>query len=212
MPRILKKDLAFSKKKPRSIFFNLKYMLFWRVRNIAFWRALSTKQYQSALIVELLCWLNRMLCFPELYYSAEILLKNWFCPWNLETACRQSRMWMKKPNPVLTRYLLRLPRSKFRILVGLITGHCPFNKHLYNMGLIDKPISIACGMKDESAFHLLCDCPSLISLRMRTYIIWRGVCICTAGIRVCKWQIHFDSLICSILWTFLLFALSHSIC
>jgi hypothetical protein len=30
----------------------------------------------------------------------------------LETACRQSRMWLKKPNPGLTSYLLRLPRSK----------------------------------------------------------------------------------------------------
>jgi hypothetical protein len=30
-----------------------KDMLFWRVWNIAFWRALSTEQYQSALIVGL---------------------------------------------------------------------------------------------------------------------------------------------------------------
>jgi hypothetical protein len=30
--------------------FNPKYMLFWRVRNIAFQRALSTEQYQSALL------------------------------------------------------------------------------------------------------------------------------------------------------------------
>jgi hypothetical protein len=52
--------------------FNPKYMLFWRVRNIAFRRALSTEQYQSALIVGLLCWpLNRMPCLPELYYSAD---------------------------------------------------------------------------------------------------------------------------------------------
>jgi hypothetical protein len=29
---------------------------FWRVRNIAFWRALSTEKYQCALIVGLLCW------------------------------------------------------------------------------------------------------------------------------------------------------------
>jgi hypothetical protein len=36
------------------------------------------------------------------------------------------------------------------------------------MSLIDEPICIACGMKDESAFHLLCNCPSLISLRMHT--------------------------------------------
>jgi hypothetical protein len=40
----------------------------------------------------------------------------------------------EKPNAGLTRYLLRLPRSKLRILVGLITRHCPLEKHLHNMG------------------------------------------------------------------------------
>jgi hypothetical protein len=99
----------------------------------------------------------------------EWLLKSHCASWNLETACHQSKMWLKKPNPGLTRYLLRLPRSKLRILVGLITGHCPLNKHLHHMGLIDEPICIACGMEDESAFHLLCDCPSLISLRIRSF-------------------------------------------
>jgi hypothetical protein len=42
--------------------------------------------------------------------------------------------------------LLLAPRDKFvtlsklRILVGLITGYCPLNKHLHNMGFIDEPI------------------------------------------------------------------------
>jgi hypothetical protein len=53
--------------------------------------------------------------------------------------------------------------------MGLITGHCPSIQHLQNMGLIDGPICIACGMEDESAFHLLCNCPNLISLRMRIF-------------------------------------------
>jgi hypothetical protein len=54
--------------------------------------------------------------------------------------------------------------------VGLITGHCSLNKLLHNMGLVDVPICIACGMEDKSAFHLLCNCPSLmISLRMRLF-------------------------------------------
>jgi hypothetical protein len=87
-------------------------------------------------------------------------------------------MWLKKPNPGLTRYLLRLPRSKLVILMGLVTGQCPSKKHLHYMGLIDEAICIACGMEDESVFHLLCDCSSLISLRMRTgsgrWRIWRG--------------------------------------
>jgi hypothetical protein len=161
----------------------------------AFWRALSTEQYQSDLIIRLLCWpLIRMPCLSELYYSAEILFRNWLCltefdwygslvvsigirkpthlqerdqvlllwgrslvlrwhfrvSWSLETACRQSKMWLKKPNLGLTR-------------------HCPLNKHLHKMGLIDEPICITCGMADESAFHLLWNCPSLISLRVRTF-------------------------------------------
>jgi hypothetical protein len=92
--------------------------------------------------------------------------------------CHQSRIWLKTPNPGLTRYLLRLPRSKLRILIRLITGHYPKNKHLHNMGLIDEPICITCGMEDDSALHLLRDCPSLMSIRghdilsgMMTYLI-----------------------------------------
>jgi hypothetical protein len=65
-----------------------------------------------------------------------------------------------------SRYLLRLPRSK---LVGLITEHCPLNKHVHKMGLTDEPICNACGMTYLSAFHLLCGCPSLITLRMRKF-------------------------------------------
>jgi hypothetical protein len=91
----------------------------------------------------------------------EWLLKSHCASWNLETACCQSKMWLKKLNLGLTRYLLRLPRSKLRILVELITGHCPLNKHLHNIGLIDEPICIACGMEDGSVFHLLCNCPTL---------------------------------------------------
>jgi hypothetical protein len=80
------------------------------------------------------------------------LFKSQCASWSLKTACLQSRMWLKKPNPVLTRYFLRLTRTKLRILVGRITGHCPLNKHLHNMGLIDESSCIACEMEDESEF------------------------------------------------------------
>jgi hypothetical protein len=38
------------------------------------------------------------------------------------------------------------------------------------MGLIDDPICIACEIEDESAFHLLCNFPSLISLKVRVFL------------------------------------------
>jgi hypothetical protein len=53
--------------------------------------------------------------------------------------------------------------------VILITEHCPLNKYLHNMSLIGEPIYIACGMENGLPFHLQCNCPSLISLRMRTF-------------------------------------------
>jgi hypothetical protein len=91
--------------------------------------------------------------------------------WHLRVSSGGSDSGYLNPtaNHGASRYLPRLPRSKLRILVGLITGHWLLNKHLHNMNHVYDPICIACGMKDESAFHLLCDCPNLISLRMRTF-------------------------------------------
>jgi hypothetical protein len=62
-------------------------------------------------------------CLPFAPSSAkrrerEWLLKSHCSSWSMETACRQTRMWLKKPNPGLTRYLLRLPRSKLRDFGG----------------------------------------------------------------------------------------------
>jgi hypothetical protein len=101
--------------------------------------------------------------------GAEVVTKITLRLMDLGDCLSSVEMWLKKPSPGLTRYLLRLPRSKLRILVEFITGHYSSNKHLHNMCLIDEPICIACGMEDESAFHLVCNCPSLISLRMRTF-------------------------------------------
>jgi hypothetical protein len=127
--------------------------------------ALSRAGYSSAFVGPEPC-LSLVLSSVR---QREWLFKSHCTSWSLETACRQSRMWLKNLNAGLKRYLLRMSRSKLRILVGLITGHCPLNKHLHNMGIVDEPICIACEMKDESAFHLICNCPILISQKMRTF-------------------------------------------
>jgi hypothetical protein len=51
--------------------------------------------------------------------------------------------------------ILTEARSKLKILVGLITGHCPLNKRLHNMGLIDEPICIPCGMEESVSLVIL---------------------------------------------------------
>jgi hypothetical protein len=189
-------------------------MLFLRVRNIAFRKALSTEQYQSA------DSMVALLALKSYTMSARVVLQ---CRDSLQELALSDRVWLvwewrgwrtckswikfcfcgagalssvgtfecqgcgigylNHTEPHGTWRLLVVSREcvwknpiqawrdtywgcldpNWGFLVGLITGHCPLNKHLHNMGLIDEPLSIASRMEDESAFHILCNCSSLIS-------------------------------------------------
>jgi hypothetical protein len=117
-------------------------------------------------------------------------------------------MKMKKPTHLQEwdQVLLLWGRLVFRWHIrvssgGSGEGHCPLNKHLHNMGLVDEPMMS--GIEDEPAFYLLCNCLSRISLRVCKFskpILsveeYEGA---SATIRAGKWQIHCDSLIRSFL-------------
>jgi hypothetical protein len=103
------------------------------------------------------------------------------------------------------RYLLRLPRSKLRILVWLITRYCPLNKHLHNMGLIDEPnlhrlwderrVGISSSLwlpKSDISKNA-----HIFETDSGRWRIWGSACICTAvicagsdWITVTPWFIH----------------------
>jgi ribonuclease HI len=85
--------------------------------------------------------------------------------WTEVPTCRQSKQWILQPTWSVTRYLLILSRNSLRILVSLITGYCSLNSHLHRMGLTQSPICGACSIQAESAFHFLCVCPTLATLR-----------------------------------------------
>src|SRR5699024_5707472 len=44
--------------------------------------------------------------------------------WQNNASCRYSRTTMSTPLLKRTKYLLQLSRSKLRILIGILTGHC----------------------------------------------------------------------------------------
>jgi hypothetical protein len=48
--------------------------------------------------------------------------------------------------------------------VGLVTGHCHLNGHLFKLGLTDDPTCERC-LEDESATHILCDCEAIAYLK-----------------------------------------------
>jgi hypothetical protein len=52
-------------------------------------------------------------------------------------------------------------------MVGLFTGHCHLEGHLFKLGLTDDPTCERCLEVDESATHILCDCKAIAYLRFR---------------------------------------------
>jgi ribonuclease HI len=113
-------------------------------------------------------------CLPLSTTLVQQRTKDWaervhYRQWTASTNCRQSKQWIVRPNRAMTRYLLSLTRNQLRILVSMITGHSRLKGHLHKMGLTQSPDCDACGMEEETTFHFLCVCPSLSTLRTRTF-------------------------------------------
>jgi hypothetical protein len=77
--------------------------------------------------------------------------------------------WIKWPCLKLTRFLRKLPRTKFGVLIGLLKGHIRLNKHLHRMGPLSDPTCAACGTEEESAVYFICVCPALANLRTQVF-------------------------------------------
>jgi hypothetical protein len=52
---------------------------------------------------------------------------------------RQAKGFVKKPSAKIPGKLLNLSRNQFRILTGLLAGHCQLKGHLFNLGLANSP-------------------------------------------------------------------------
>jgi ribonuclease HI len=86
--------------------------------------------------------------------------------WNEINSCRQTKLLIKKPlSASECNSLLALKRPALRGLIGAITGHFYFNKHLNRMGLSQSPFCERCKEYEETAFHLICLCPRLAQRR-----------------------------------------------
>jgi hypothetical protein len=72
-----------------------------------------------------------------------------------------------KPSNKCFLLAFSLNRDQLRWVVGLFTGHCRLNGHLFKLGLADDPTCERCLEDDESAAHILCDCEAIAYLRFR---------------------------------------------
>jgi hypothetical protein len=89
--------------------------------------------------------------------------------WIVLNCCRQSKLWIKHPKLQTTKYLMSLPKKQLKILVSLVTGQCCLNKHLHRIGLTTSPVCASCQLEEGTALHFVCVCPTLATLRTRTF-------------------------------------------
>jgi hypothetical protein len=94
---------------------------------------------------------------------------NYLSYWNLVSGFSQSKVWIKPPYLKLTRFLRNLPRTKYGLLIGLLTWLVRLNKYLHRMGLLSDRTCNACGIEKELALHFICVCPTLANLRTQIF-------------------------------------------
>ena len=83
--------------------------------------------------------------------------------WDNMPGMRQAKILCRS----ISKELKFLKREDVRLLVGFLTGHCSVNYHLHKIGLNDTPICRFCLEEDETAEHILCECPALSRSRLR---------------------------------------------
>src|SRR5690606_3487070 len=81
-------------------------------------------------------------------------------------ALRQSKLFVTSLLGPKAEKLLNLNRVDLRMVVGLMTGHCPLRKHLRVIGARNEGAECGlCGLAEETPFHILCDCIALARIR-----------------------------------------------
>jgi hypothetical protein len=78
---------------------------------------------------------------------------------------RQDRELISGPDLATGARLLSFNRTQSRAVICLLTEHNTLRRHLYVMGLSDKPTCKKCGAEEESSAHILCECEALALLR-----------------------------------------------
>lgn len=88
--------------------------------------------------------------------------------WDKKSDCKHAKAAFPTLNRKITNNLLKLQRQDLRLLVGLITGHCNLNSHLYKLGATDSPMCRGCMQENETVEHVLWHCEATEETRVAT--------------------------------------------
>lgn len=89
--------------------------------------------------------------------------------WRSAWALNHSKKFIKAPSKKTAKEVLLYEKRTLKTIVEMITGHCRLMKHLHTLGIKPEPDCRKCGMEEETAFHVLCECPAVMAARTKLY-------------------------------------------
>ena len=87
--------------------------------------------------------------------------------WENMKSCRQSKLAIRYSTVKSTREILSMERGTLRKLVAIATGHGGFGYHLKRMKILSDDTCRLCMEDEETAAHVVCQCPALTSKRLK---------------------------------------------
>jgi ribonuclease HI len=104
---------------------------------------------------------------------------DWAREWAENAACRQSKLFLKKPLPRCWQDLKSLSQTRTSRIIRFVTGHCHMNRHntllAGGYGALDSPAALCrlCEEEPETPEHLITECPVMTTTRLSTLYAWQ---------------------------------------
>jgi len=96
------------------------------------------------------------------------IYKNWTDKWKTQLDYRQTKLWFPVPSKSRSDVILKKDRQTVRGLVKIITGHNNMNYHRNIQKLTDDSTCRRCEEAEETAWHVVWECPELQDIRQAT--------------------------------------------
>jgi len=85
--------------------------------------------------------------------------------WQKLSGCRQAKYFLHGADSSRARYAFKLSRKDLQMLVGILTGHANFNRHLFIMGVSQISKCPLCQEDEDTSLHFIAQCSALMLLR-----------------------------------------------
>ena len=97
--------------------------------------------------------------------------REWCHKWYFTNIARQTKIWFPSINQKASKILCTLPRKELGLLTQMITGHNRLSRHESLVNPAVSPTCRKCMEEEETAWHIIAECPMLLNKRWQTFKI-----------------------------------------